>query len=88
MAVAKVALSLPAPLLTCVDRLAKKAGLSRSALVRQVMETALGGQPDAEVVRKAKRLYAEIGEEDRVLAETFLPVAAETLLSAPRRRRR
>jgi len=88
MAVAKVALSLPSPLLTRVDRLAKKAGLSRSALVRQVMETALRGQADAEVVRKARRLYAEIGEEDRVLAETFLPVAAETLLSAPKRRGR
>lgn len=87
MAVAKVALSLPTPLLTRVDRLAKKAGLSRSALVRQVMETALQGQADAEVVRKAKRLYAEIGEEDRVLAETFLPVAAETLLFAAKRRR-
>ncbi|MBI4591302.1 MAG: ribbon-helix-helix protein, CopG family [Candidatus Rokubacteria bacterium] len=88
MPVAKVALSLPSPLLIRIDRLARKAGLSRSALVRQVMETAFQRPTEAEVVRKAKRLYAEIGEDDRALSETFLTVAAETLRSFPKRRRR
>lgn len=87
MAVAKVAVSLPPPLLTRLDRLAKKTGLSRSALVRQVMETAFRGPAEAEVVRKARRLYAEVEENDRVLAEAFLAVAAETLPSSPKQRK-
>jgi metal-responsive CopG/Arc/MetJ family transcriptional regulator len=41
MAVAKVALSLPEPLIARIDRLAKKAGLSRSAFVRQAVEQTL-----------------------------------------------
>ena len=88
MAVAKVALSLPTPLLTQIDRLARNARLSRSALVRQVMETAFRAPAEAKIVRKAKQLYAEIGEDDRALTATFLSVAAETLPSSPKRRRR
>jgi metal-responsive CopG/Arc/MetJ family transcriptional regulator len=79
MAIAKVALSLPAPLLTRIDRLSKKSRLSRSAFVRQAVEQALGQPAEAELLRKAARMYAEIGEEDRTLAETFLPLAAKTL---------
>lgn len=41
MAVAKVALSLPASLLSRIDRHAKKSRLSRSAFVREVMERSL-----------------------------------------------
>lgn len=88
MAVAKVALSLPAPLLTRIDRLAKKSRLSRSAFVRQAVERTLRRQAETEVVRKAHLIYAEIGEEDRALAETFLPLAAETLPPQPKRRKR
>ncbi|MBI3066999.1 MAG: ribbon-helix-helix protein, CopG family [Deltaproteobacteria bacterium] len=39
MAVAKVALSLPEPLVNRIDQLAKKGGLSRSAFVRQAVES-------------------------------------------------
>ncbi len=88
MAVAKVALSLPASMLSRIDRLARRAGLSRSAFVRQTMETVFQGSEEAGVVWKARRLYAEIGEDDRVLTETFLPVAAETLPASPRQRRK
>ena len=86
MAVAKVALSLPAPLLTRLDRQAKRAGLSRSAFVRQAVERTLGQPVETEVVGKARLLYAEIGEEDRALAEILLPLAAETLPRLPKRR--
>lgn len=88
MAVAKVALSLPTPLLTRIDRLAKKARVSRSALVREVMETAFRGSAEAALLQKAQRLYAEIEKEDRVLSAKFLPLAAETLPSSAERRRR
>lgn len=88
MAIAKVALSLPAPLLTRIDRLAKKARLSRSAFVRQAVEQGLRQPAETELLRKAHLIYAEIGEEDRALAETFLPLAAETLPHQPKRRKR
>ncbi len=88
MPVAKVALSLPAPLLTRIDRLAKRSRLSRSAFVRQTLERTLGHRAEADVLQKAQRLYAEIGEEDRTLTEAFLPLAVETLPTPPKRRRR
>lgn len=88
MTVGKVALSLPVSLLTRIDRLAKKSRLSRSAFVRRAVERSLGEPAEAEIVQKALRIYAEIGEEDRALADAFLPLAAETLPSQPRRKKR
>lgn len=88
MAVSKVALSLPVSLLTRIDRLAKKSRLSRSAFVRRAVEQTLREPAEAEVIQKAHRIYAEIGEEDRALANAFLSLAAETLPSQPRRRSR
>lgn len=88
MAVSKVALSLPGPLLTRIDRLAKSAGVSRSALVRQVMEAAIHGPAQSVMVRKARRIYAEIEKSDQALSATFLQVAAETLPSRPKPRGR
>ncbi len=88
MAVAKVALSLPASLLTRIDRRAKKSRLSRSAFVREVMERTLRQPHEEETLRKARHLYAEVGEEDRALSETFLTLAAETLPPRPKSRRR
>ncbi len=88
MAVAKVALSLPADLLARIDRHAKKFRLSRSAFVREVMERTLRQPHEDEILRKARHLYAEVGQEDRVLSEGFLTLAAETLPPQPKRRKR
>jgi metal-responsive CopG/Arc/MetJ family transcriptional regulator len=88
MAVAKVALSLSASLLARIDRRAKKSRLSRSAFVREVMERTLLQPHEDEILRKARHIYAEVGDEDRVLSEAFLTLAAETLPPQPKRRRR
>lgn len=88
MTVAKVALSLPEPLVTQIDRLAKKAGLSRSAFVRQAVERTLQESAETQSLRAAYQIYAEIGEEDRKLSKRFLPLAAETLPRQTKRRRR
>ena len=88
MAVAKVALSLPVFLLARIDRRAKKSRLSRSAFVREVMERALRQPHEDEILRKARHIYAEVGEEDRGLSEAFLTLAAETLPPQPKTRRR
>ncbi len=87
MAVAKVALSLPESLLTQIDRSAKKAGLSRSAFVRNAVERTLQESAETHLVRTAYRIYTEISEEDARLAESFLPLAAETLPGQTKRRR-
>ncbi len=87
MAVAKVALSLPASPLARIDRHAKKARLSRSAFVREVMERTLRQPHEDETLRKARRIYAEAGGEDRALSEALPTLAAETLPPQPKRRR-
>lgn len=74
MASVQIVVSLPVPFVTRIDRFAKKSGLSRSAVVRELVERTLNESADTEVVRKARRIYAGIGEEDRALAETFLPL--------------
>jgi metal-responsive CopG/Arc/MetJ family transcriptional regulator len=88
MGVAKVALSLPEPLIARIDRLAKKAGLSRSAFVRPAVERTLQESAETRVFQKAYQIYAEIAEEDRSLSEAFLPLAAETLPPRTKRGRR
>ena len=88
MSVAKVAISLPEPLVSQIDRLAKKAGVSRSAFVRQAVERTLQESVETPLVRTAYQIYAEIGEEDRKLSETFLSLAAKTLPRQIKRRRR
>ena len=88
MAESKVALSLPAPLLRRIDRLAGKARLSRSAFVRHAVETALRQPAETEALRKARQIYADIAEEDRALAKVYLPLVAETLPPPYKRRRR
>lgn len=79
MAVAKIAISLPAPLVTRIDRLAKKSGLSRSAVVREVVERTLNESTETEILRKARRIYSQIGEEDRALAESFRDVLSASV---------
>jgi metal-responsive CopG/Arc/MetJ family transcriptional regulator len=88
MAVAKVALSLPESLVTQIDRLAKKAGLSRSAFVRQAVERSLQQSAETQSLPAAYEIYAEIAEEDRKLSDRFLPLAAETLPRRVKRRSR
>ena len=88
MAVTKVALSLPASLLSRIDRRAKKSRLSGSAFVRGVMERSLRQPHEDETLRKARQIYAELGQEDRILSEALLTLAAETLPPQPKRMRR
>jgi hypothetical protein len=54
--------------------------------VRQAVERTLESSAGGDVLRRAQAVYAEIAEEDRALAEKFLPLVAETL-PAPSKRR-
>jgi len=68
--------------------MAKKTRLSRSAFVSQAVERSLREPVETEVLRKAYQIYTEVGEEDRALAELFLPLVAETLPPRAKRKKR
>lgn len=81
MGVVKIAISLPHSLLEQVDLVARRKGQSRSEFVRRSLERALTEEASPRVLAEARALYAAIDEDDKVLAEDFLAVAAETLPS-------
>jgi len=73
---AKVAISLPKPLLARVDREAARCSRSRSAVVREALETVFDDPAADPVVTRAARIYAQIDEESRRMSEAFLRIAA------------
>lgn len=79
MATTKIAVSLPSDLLAQVDELARRLNESRSAIVRRSLEQTLEQYALQQTLRKARKIYAEIEEADRQLAEDFLTISAETL---------
>ncbi len=79
MAVVKIAVSLPQSLLEQVDSIARRRGQSRSEFVRRSLERAITEEVSPHVLAETRALYASIDEDDKVLAEDFLAVAAETL---------
>jgi len=52
------------------------------------VETALRQPAETEALRRARQIYADIAEEDRALANAYLPLVAETLPPPYKRRRR
>lgn len=77
--VAKTSVSLPDDLAATLDRLAQEKKMSRSALVREGLMHWLQEEQRQRVLARARELYAEIAAEDRMLAETYQPLAAESL---------
>lgn len=78
-ATARIAISLPEPLLQRVDELASKLNETRSAFIRRSLERTIEEYDFEETVRRAREIYAEIDEEERKLGEAFLSIAVETL---------
>jgi len=76
---AKIAISLPQPLLQRVDELARKLNETRSAFIRRSLERTIEEHDFEETVRRAREIYAEIDEEERELHEAFFSIAVETL---------
>ncbi len=76
---ARVTLTLPQQLLSQIDELARRRGLSRSALVRESLEVVLQAQEEQSALALARQLYAEIEAEDRALAADYEPLVAETM---------
>ena len=76
---AKVAISLPQPLLQRIDELARRLDETRSGFIRRSLERTIEEYDVEETVRRAREIYAEFAEEDRQLAESMIPAIRETL---------
>lgn len=71
---AKLTISLPKKLISFADEIASERKISRSRVVAQCLE-------EFAQKRKIKLMeegYREMAEENRLLAEQFLPIALET----------
>jgi metal-responsive CopG/Arc/MetJ family transcriptional regulator len=75
----RVTLTLPRGLLARIDDLAHRRGLSRSAVIRSSLETALAAEDEQALLSRARQLYAEIESEDRTLAGAYASLLAETV---------
>jgi len=75
----KVAISLPSDILSDTDKLASQRGKSRSAIIRDALARVLIEEVDKATEVKAKTLYKEIGEEDKILAEKFRGIIKKNL---------
>jgi CopG family transcriptional regulator/antitoxin EndoAI len=73
---AKITVSLPEPLLTTLDRLARQWATTRSGAVAELLRRA----EREELERQLEEGYAAWAETNRSDAEVFLPAQAEVVL--------
>ena len=76
---AKIAVSLPDAMLIEIDQVAQERQSARSEIIRQGMDAFLEIERYQRTLAQAKELYAAIAEEDLALAQSYLPMIAETV---------
>ena len=76
---ARATISLSKELLLEVDSIVKKSHCSRSSLVQEALESLVEEYLEKETKEKAGRIYREIAQSDRELADKFLSISSETL---------
>lgn len=77
MPVAKLGISFPVELVEEIDRISKGLKKNRSEFVREAITKMVSDYKKQQAVEKAEKIYNEIAEEDRRLAEDFLSICAE-----------
>lgn len=77
--VTKLGISFPAELVEEIDNLSKRLKKSRSEVIRDAITRMINDYKKQHAVEKAERIYKEIAEDDRRLAEDFLSICAEPL---------
>ncbi|MCD5390631.1 ribbon-helix-helix protein, CopG family [candidate division NPL-UPA2 bacterium] len=75
--VAKIAISLPKDLLREVNKMEKEKHTTRSAVFKQALEILLRKRIEERFKEKVRPIYAKLAQEDRALAEEFLPLTQE-----------
>ena len=77
MPVAKLGISFPVELIEEIDRISKGLKKNRSEVVREAITKMINDHKKQKAVEKAEKIYKEIAEDDRRLAEDFLSICAE-----------
>lgn len=77
MPVAKLGISFPVELVEEIDRISKGLKKNRSEFVREAIAKMVSDYKKQQAIEKAEKIYNEIAEEDRRLAEDFLSICAE-----------
>ncbi|MBI4377734.1 MAG: ribbon-helix-helix protein, CopG family [Nitrospinae bacterium] len=81
MSVTKLGISFPAELVEEIDRVSKSLKKSRSEIVRDAIIKMINDNKKRQAVQKAEKIYKEIEDDDRQLAEDFLSICAEPVVT-------
>ena len=79
MSVIKLGISFPVELVEEIDTISKGLKKSRSEVVREAIVTMIDNYKQQQALRKAEKIYKEIEEDDKRLAEEFLSICAEPI---------
>lgn len=74
----KLGISFPAELVEEIDKMSKGLKKSRSEVIRVAITKMINDYKKQQAVEKAAKIYKEIAEDDRRLAEDFLSICAES----------
>ncbi len=77
MSVAKLGISFPQDLVDEIDKISKRLKKSRSEVIRDAITKMINDYKKQQAVERAEKIYKEIAEDDRRLAEDFLSICAE-----------
>lgn len=78
MPVAKLGISFPTELVEEIDRMSKGLKKTRSEVIREAITMMLNEYKKRQAIEKAEKVYKEIAEDDKQLAEDFLSICAES----------
>jgi len=79
MPVMKLGISFPAELIEEMDRMSKVLKKSRSEVIRNAITKMINDYKKQQAIEKAEKIYKEIAEDDKSLAEDFLSICAEPI---------
>jgi len=77
MPVAKLGISFPQDLVDEIDKISKRLKRSRSEVIRDAIAKMISDYKRQQAIEKAEKIYREIADDDKRLAEDFLSICAE-----------
>jgi len=75
--VTKLGISFPPELVQEIDKMSKGLNKSRSEVIRGAITKMISDYKKQQSLEKAEKIYKEIADDDRRLAEDFLSICAE-----------
>lgn len=77
MPVMKLGISFPIELVEEIDKISKGLKKNRSEIIRDAITKMISDYKKKQVLEKAEKIYKEIEDDDKRLAEDFLSICAE-----------